>query len=121
MLAHAPSQALTEFPAGSLIAPVTTTAQVVASERKSEGPPARTLVEGSQTSCVSGVRNPFGPITNALDPLTVVTSIGPLNGTVTRGLRSKPSWRLTNVRSSQIDESVTSHGGTGRFTRRPVI
>src|ERR1700693_1147934 len=99
---------------------VTTTEYTVASERKSDGSPARTLVDGSQTSCVMGVRNPFGPVTYRLDALTVLTSIGPLNGTVTCGRTSKPSCRLSKVRSSQTEELVELHVGTGMFTRRPV-
>src|SRR5260370_30496105 len=48
-------------------------------------------------------------------------SIGPLKGTVPRGLRSKPSCWLSRVMSSQIELVLESHTGTGRLTRMPVI
>src|ERR1700682_2317678 len=118
---QAPSQADTERPAGSLIPPVTTTEEVVASDRKSDGSPARTLVDGSQTSWMIGVRNPVGPITKKFVALTVPASMAPLNGTVTRGRRSKASCRLSKARSSQTEEFIALQAGTGRFTRRPVI
>src|SRR5437879_12007087 len=46
--------------------------------------------------------------------------MGPVNGTVTRGRRSNPSCRLSNVRSSHTELLVASQTGTGRLIRIPV-
>src|SRR5438445_13147705 len=46
--------------------------------------------------------------------------MGPVNGTVTRGRRSNPSCRFSNVRLSHTEVLVASQTGTDRLIRIPV-
>src|SRR5262245_41855466 len=67
----------------------------------------------------SGAVGSVSLIKKTVPLLTVVTSMGPLNGIDRRGCRLNPSSVLRRVTSSKSDGCV-ARSGSGRLTRRPV-
>ena len=74
---------------------------------------------GSQTTWLIPTFWKPGPTRKTVELETVERSIGPENGTETRGWMLKPSSVLSTSASAQ-SVGRAAQSGLGRFTRRPV-
>ena len=84
----------------------------VASPRNTSLMPDRVFVAGSKTSWRRPLTNvPLSALMKKFDVFTDARSIGPVNGTSTRGWRSNPSSVFSSAKASQIEKSASVHDG----------